>query len=177
MESCDSRMLQLGDVAEGLSYLHSHSVIHGDLTGTNILLDGSGIAYLADFGLSIMLADFMGVSNSTSSTRGNVRWAAPELFDVGTGSPMSPTVLSDIYSFGSIMFQVLSGQVPYPDLRNDRQVLVKMIIGITPSRPSNLPITNEHWSFIQRCWAPLHKRRRPSSDGVVRFITRATPLR
>ncbi|KAF9227192.1 kinase-like protein [Gyrodon lividus] len=177
--STRDRFLLLSGVSQGLSYLHSHSIIHGDLTGTNILIDGSGIAYIADFGLSIMLADFMGTSNTTSSTRGNVRWAAPELFGVHGDSnvpPMSPSALSDIYSFGSIMFQVLSGQLPYSDLRNDRQVLVKMMFGGTPSRPTNLPIANEHWGFIQRCWAPLRERRRPSSDEAVKFVTRATPL-
>ncbi|KIJ68104.1 hypothetical protein HYDPIDRAFT_25549 [Hydnomerulius pinastri MD-312] len=175
------RFLLLSDVAEGLGYLHSQSVAHGDLTGTNILLDGNGVAYVADFGLSTMLADFMGASNFTSSTRGNVRWAAPELFGVrgsGTASPMPPSMLSDIYSFGCVMFQVLSGQVPYHDLRNDRQVLVKMMVGITPRRPVAFPIIeDEHWDFIRQCWAPLDTRRRPSSEDIIKFLARATPLR
>ncbi|KAF8836876.1 hypothetical protein BDN67DRAFT_258699 [Paxillus ammoniavirescens] len=100
----------------------------------------------------------MGASSSTSSTRENMRWAAPELFGSGTAPPMPPSLLSDIYSFGSVMFQVRSGQLPYPNLRNDRQVLVKMMMfGFTPSHPLSLPIADEHWGFIQRRWAPLRE--------------------
>ncbi|KIM73086.1 hypothetical protein PILCRDRAFT_733692 [Piloderma croceum F 1598] len=57
----------LCDVAAGLSYLHSLNVVHGDLTGSNILFDDEGKALLADFGLSNIVVDPFGPSYLTSS--------------------------------------------------------------------------------------------------------------
>jgi serine/threonine protein kinase len=74
---------------------------------TNVLIDGDGKAYLADFGLS---GTFTKVAGMTYLARmschpGAVRWAAPELL-FGEESNSAATTLSDMYSFGSIMLQV-----------------------------------------------------------------------
>ncbi|KAF8183315.1 kinase-like domain-containing protein, partial [Mycena galopus ATCC 62051] len=61
----------LDDVIQGLSYLHSASVVHGDLNGRNILVDERGRARLADFGLSALIKP----EPELSSTR----WMSPEL--------------------------------------------------------------------------------------------------
>ncbi|KAF9241777.1 kinase-like domain-containing protein, partial [Melanogaster broomeanus] len=74
------RVQLLYEIACGLHYLHSQEVIHGDLTGTNVLIDASGKACLSDFGLATIHHEFLGTSFFTSSSQGNVRWAAPELF-------------------------------------------------------------------------------------------------
>jgi hypothetical protein len=77
---------------------------------SNVLVHGDGRACLADFGLSTILLEFIGPSYLTSSIRGNVRWAAAELFDVPEdGENEAAVCLStecDIYSFGSIALQV-----------------------------------------------------------------------
>lgn len=74
---------------------------------SNVLINGSGKAYLCDFGLSTIRAEFQGTSYFTSSISGSIRWAAPELYqlkdeDFGTGL----TTDCDVYSFGSVILQV-----------------------------------------------------------------------
>ena len=91
----------------GLAYLHSQQVIHGDIKGTNVLIDDSGKAVLCDFGLARFKPD---VNNCTIYTKeseavgmqiGSQNWMAPELFE---GSSLS--IQSDIYSLGMTIYEV-----------------------------------------------------------------------
>ncbi|KAH0830106.1 WD40-repeat-containing domain protein [Lanmaoa asiatica] len=73
----------LNNVASGLQYLHSRSVVHGDLSGSNVLIRENGRAYIADFGLSMLLTELGGSTFATSfHARGTLRWTAPELLDL-----------------------------------------------------------------------------------------------
>ncbi|KIM74971.1 hypothetical protein PILCRDRAFT_688571 [Piloderma croceum F 1598] len=142
----------LCDVATGLSYLHSLHVVHGDLTGSNILLDDEGKALLADFGLSNIIVEAYGPSYITSSIGGSVRWAAPEHFRISDGERVSTvTTHGDIYSYGSVVLQVLSGKLPYHHLAKDSEVLITLHRGAHPPRPQE--IADEQWAMITRCWA------------------------
>ncbi|KAG1853467.1 kinase-like domain-containing protein [Suillus subalutaceus] len=163
-----TRMLQiLKDVASALQYLHSKNIVHGDLTGNNILIDENGNAFVADHGILIFCAELHG----TSYIRSNVRWAAPENFQVPEDdeSINLPQLASDIYSFGCIMLQVFTGKVPYSEFRSDHQVTVQILRGRKPARPVTPPIADALWDFMQKCWLdePEH---RPSAKEVLIFI-------
>ncbi|KAG2140933.1 kinase-like domain-containing protein [Suillus bovinus] len=163
-----TRMLQiLKDVASALQYLHSKNIVHGDLTGNNILINDNGDAFVADQGILILCAELHG----TSYIRSNVRWAAPENFEVPEDdkSTSLPQLASDIYSFGCIMLQVFTGKVPYSEFRSDHQVTVQILRGRKPARPVTPPITDTLWEFMQKCWLdkPEH---RPSAEEVLTFM-------
>ncbi|KAG2047849.1 kinase-like protein, partial [Suillus hirtellus] len=101
-----SRMLE--DVSAGLRYLHSKAVMHGDITGANILIDKGGHARLIDFGLSTITQPLLGQSHLavTSIHYGAILYAAPELIlpDATCDPGLEEKV--DIYSFGCVMLQV-----------------------------------------------------------------------
>jgi serine/threonine protein kinase len=101
--------------------VHSDHIVHGDLTGVsttdtsfvkavidvtqnNIFINENGTAFVADHGIFILRAEV----HRTLYIRSNVRWAAPEKFQVPEDdeSISSPQLASDIYSFGCIMLQV-----------------------------------------------------------------------
>jgi len=168
--SLGDRFKILCNVAAGLSHLHSFPdpVIHGDLTGSNVLIDMNGVACLCDFGLSTMLAGFHGTSFFTSTISGSVRWAAPELYQVKDGVvAKGPSTESDIYSFGCVMLQTLSGAVPYCHLQ-DLQVLFQLVHSRHPERPQIVEVTDEYWRFMVRCWAEHGMR--PKIEEVRQYI-------
>ncbi|KIJ10805.1 hypothetical protein PAXINDRAFT_85450, partial [Paxillus involutus ATCC 200175] len=166
----------LHDVAVGLQYLHSQTVIHGDLSGSNVLIHGDGRACIADFGLSTLLT---ALGDSTFATtfraKGTLRWGAPECLylndhmseDEENVSRPPPTPGSDIYSFGRIMLQILSGKIPFHYYPGDAPVVLAISQGETPRRPSGAVVTDDQWSFIERCWSPVDAR--PSDDEIVEF--------
>ncbi|KAG0691860.1 kinase-like domain-containing protein [Suillus ampliporus] len=166
------RFKLLSDIASGLHYLHSSQVVHGDLGGSNILVMENGTACLSDFGLSDVLSEFFGASNFSSTIAGNIRWGAPELFalpETEDGiSTNRPSKEADIYSFGSIMLQVLSGKVPYYYIKQQMQIVVMVVDGKRPRRPEDPQIAEEHWNMIECCWSARNVR--PSSEDILRFV-------
>ncbi|KAM0066537.1 putative protein kinase RLK-Pelle-LRR-XII-1 family [Helianthus debilis subsp. tardiflorus] len=105
----------LMDVAYALDYIHNHclpTIIHGDLKPSNILLDNDMVAHVGDFGL----ARFLGTSYQNNSTgiRGTMGYIAPEY---GLGSEMTSN--GDIYSFGILVLEAMTGKHPTDDIFNE----------------------------------------------------------
>ncbi|KAG0693253.1 kinase-like domain-containing protein [Suillus ampliporus] len=182
------RLHLLHDVAAGLDYLHTFSltegghtdfnpVVHGDLTGTNVLVDRDRKAFLADFGLSGTLKQLTGMTYlaKMSCRPGAVRWAAPELL-TEEESASTVTTQSDIYSFGSILLQVSTGNVPWPHLTREAAILRKVMFEreMHP-RPDDVCVTDQHWNFMTRCWSiiPID---RPSAEEALHFVDRELRL-
>lgn len=95
------------DAAKGIEYLHtgcSPTIIHRDLKSSNILLDKNNRAKVADFGLSKPAVDGSHVS---SIVRGTVGYLDPEYY-----ISQQLTEKSDIYSFGVILLELISGHEP-----------------------------------------------------------------
>ncbi|KAG2740559.1 kinase-like protein [Suillus brevipes Sb2] len=138
-------------VAEGLKYLHSENVVHGDLQPANVLIDGSGNPRLTGFDLATVVGDPELQLTTTSVDHGfDVRWRAPELIGVEC-DPEMPTFESDIYSFGSVMFFIISGDIPWKEKKHFHQICIELSRRVTPARPEN--ILNDLWNLIQRCWS------------------------
>ncbi|OJA20731.1 hypothetical protein AZE42_08498 [Rhizopogon vesiculosus] len=117
-----------------------------------------------------MLVEFVGTSYPTDSIRGNIRWAAAELFEEEDEPHISLSFGCDTYSFGSIILQVLTCKVPYCNVKNDTLVLRQVISGKKPEPPKESQISPVHWAFIQRCWLP--RASRPSVGEIVEFVER-----
>ncbi|KAJ8595463.1 kinase-like protein [Rhizopogon salebrosus TDB-379] len=165
------RLQILRDITDGLQYLHVNNVIHGDLTGANVLVDRDGTACLADFGLSLMYSEVMSVSQAswTSAFHGNFRWLAPEMLgEPEDDLPVRPSKHSDIYSFGGIMLQVLTSKVPYHYL-SEAAVTRCIYTGTKPTRSRYPAFADKYWHFIEKCWSHA-TRDRPSAERLVEVI-------
>ncbi|TFK53864.1 kinase-like protein [Heliocybe sulcata] len=161
------RLDLLCQIASGVSYLHHFKpvVIHGDLKGSNILVDQHARAVITDFGLSKVMEDFSDSMNIlTSFFAGSTRWMAPELILAlieDDGHPPPLTTHSDVYAFAS----VATGQLPYPHRTNDHAVTVDIMRGVKPSRGARCLVDcldhEAFWSILDRCWhASPHMRTR-----------------
>eukprot|EP00775_Hariotina_reticulata_P007323 gene7323-7535_t len=107
------KILQIGlDIAAGLAYLHP-AIIHRDLKPQNVLLDGSGRAKLADFGIS-RFKDPHRSYLSVTHQGGTPNYMAPELFN---GTRVDEA--ADVYSLGCILYECLTRRQPFGHLAGD----------------------------------------------------------
>lgn len=124
-----ARMTIFLKVLEALEYAHNQGVIHRDIKPHNILLDEQNTPYLMDFGLAKEVE-----SDSFITQKGSV---------LGTPHYMSPEqargeivdVQSDIYSMGVVLYELLTGQKPFPG--HPRAVICKVLME-KPPRPTSL---------------------------------------
>jgi predicted Ser/Thr protein kinase len=104
-------LMMLSQVAEALDASHSRGLVHRDVKPSNVLLAGDGErehVYLADFGLTkTATAGDDGLESVRFS--GSPDYVAPEQITEGISG-----VAADIYSLGCVLYQCLTGQVPYP---------------------------------------------------------------
>ncbi|GKD48872.1 leucine-rich repeat protein [Tanacetum coccineum] len=106
----------LRDVATALDYLHNRcqtTIVHGDLKPSNILLDADMVAHVGDFGLARLLGTDLN-QNSSTGVKGTIGYAPPEY---GIGSEMTSS--GDVYSFGILLLEVMTGKKPTDDMFND----------------------------------------------------------
>jgi serine/threonine protein kinase len=96
----------LKQLVSALQFAHDHGIIHRDLKPSNILLHDKHHVYLTDFGLAQHIHQSNGFTIS-SNLMGTPEYMAPEL------SEGAATIRSDIYALGIILYQLLTGRVPF----------------------------------------------------------------
>jgi len=171
--SWQKRLSFLRDAALGISHLHSLGILHRDIKSSNLLVDVDGRVKVGDFGFATAKAD-----NGTLTRCGTPSWTAPEILSplppaatgeekkgTSDGTGIRYSEKADVYSFGIVMWEVLTRRVPYND-RNMMFVVVEVINGYRPKVPSDCPPM--FGDLMQRCW---HREpdQRPDLDEVVMF--------
>ncbi|KAJ7134098.1 kinase-like domain-containing protein, partial [Mycena filopes] len=141
------------EIAQGLAFLHDQHVVHGDLRGSNILVDDDEHACLTDFGLT-SVSD--ATTTQTNNGAGSVRWMAPETLNP-TACGLEDFVrmpASDIYSLACLFLELYSGFPPFHEaILHDAPVMLQVIEGVRPSRPAGGIIPDPIWNLMQRCWS------------------------
>ncbi|KAJ7027463.1 kinase-like domain-containing protein [Mycena alexandri] len=171
----------LNDVIQGLLYLHSQNVVHGDLCGRNILIDGQQ-AYLTDFGLAAFVE--LDTSIKTSTRKGSTRWMAPELLLPNVyhpGLPFRQTPASDVWAFGCVCCEVRSftseGQIPFVDMSDGGIILALSGVDagtvpykIKPCDKAGIPMPEQLWELVTWCFK-LDGAERPAVNVIANIIS------
>jgi serine/threonine protein kinase len=115
-------------VAQALEAIHRHGIIHRDLKPANILLDRSGQALLTDFGLAREIED-AGKLTMEGIVVGTPSYMSPEQA-AGDNSNLGPA--SDLYSLGTVLYEMLTGQLPF---RGSVLEVLRRIVVEQPASP------------------------------------------
>jgi len=166
--------------------MHNQGIVHGGLRGVrsesccpcsarsspnrkaNILINHAGHACLAGFSLLTIASD---QPTTPSVVTGDaIRWMSPELinpskFNLEEGRP---TKRSDCYALGMVIYEVLSGRVPFSP-GEDTTIVSKVMEGERPRRPQGREgarFTDSLWEMLGGCWKDQPDDR-PSLDAVL----------
>ncbi|KAG1906275.1 kinase-like domain-containing protein [Suillus fuscotomentosus] len=172
--SREKKLTMVREVAAGLQYLHDKDIVHGNLTGTNVLVGSDGTLYLGDFWLSMISTEsenvIFGCCNGES-----IRWMPPRTtmpLDVSEVMEDMPTKARDIYSYGCILMQVFSGHQPYHDIK--AAALIQAIL--TGTKPfSQLTDFHKIQQYAQRCLS-TNSEDRPVIAHIVEFLWEQTNI-
>jgi serine/threonine protein kinase len=174
-------------VTEGLAYLHRRKIIHRDVKGENILVDGAGKVKIADFGSSKKhrrggvgsVSAGGGVSSNNDTVVGTPHWMAPEVVNMDedecdgnvaggaastSGSSFGYNNKVDIWSLGITTAEICSrGELPWPPLATYWEVLLH-IAKCPPVMPPHVsPMCKD---FLLQCWI-RDPNKRPSAEQLL----------
>jgi serine/threonine protein kinase/predicted hydrocarbon binding protein len=139
--------------AKCMNFLHSCGLIHRDLKSLNLLVSKDFDVKICDFGLS----RFIDRQNQMTNNIGTVSWTAPEIFQKKFYSEKA-----DVYSFGIILWELLTRQTPYEHVE---AFSIPLLVskGERPEIPKDAP--NDWRKLIKACW-----HQKPSSRPTFKKI-------
>ena len=165
-----ARLHLVREMVSALAHAHRQLIVHRDLKPANVLVDGQGRVRLLDFGIAKMLDGGEEITAAGHSLM-TLRYAAPEQV---RGAPLG--VGADLYAVGVLLYELLSGRLPYPDTRDP----AALIHAIAHEEPVPLPARDARGERIPRDLAAivarlLRKRpeqRYPSAEALLDELDR-----
>ena len=135
------RMRLFKQACEAVAHGHQRGVIHRDLKPTNILVDGAGQVKVIDFGVARTTDSDMVVNTLQTDVGqlvGTVQYMSPEQFDA---DPHDLDIRSDVYALGVVMYELLSGRLPYELRKKAIHEAARMVREEDPARLSTIAPT------------------------------------
>ncbi len=170
--SLQESMSYIDQAASALDYAHAHGVIHRDIKPSNFMLHTDGRLVLADFGIARIMDDgntTIGATlTGTGMLLGTPEYMAPEM---ARGEPIDAR--ADIYELGIVLFQMLSGHVPFKGNTPLAVVVKHLQEPLPPLHQINPAIPSTVDSVVQKATAKRREDRYRSAGELAQALRRA----
>uniref|UniRef100_A0A8D1Z183 non-specific serine/threonine protein kinase n=1 Tax=Sus scrofa TaxID=9823 RepID=A0A8D1Z183_PIG len=159
-----------------LSYLHAKSIIHRDLKSNNIFLHEDLTVKIGDFGLATVKSRWSG-SHQFEQLSGSILWMAPEVIRMQDKNPYS--FQSDVYAFGIVLYELMTGQLPYSNINNRDQII--FMVGRGYLSPDLSKVRSNCPKAMKRLMAECLKKKRderplfPQILASIELLARSLP--
>ncbi|WMV13291.1 hypothetical protein MTR67_006676 [Solanum verrucosum] len=146
------------DVSKGMNYLHQNNIIHRDLKAANLLMDENEVVKVADFGVARVKAQ----TGVMTAETGTYRWMAPEVIE---HKPYDHK--ADVFSFGVVLWELLTGKIPYEYLTPLQAAIGVVQKGLRPTIPKHTPLKLAE--LLETCWQQ-DPTSRPDFSAIVDIL-------
>lgn len=163
----------MATMARAVHYAHQRGVLHRDLKPANILIDPAGEPHITDFGLA-KFTDETGTAPHSLEIVGSPNFMAPEQL---SGSTPQLTTAIDIYSLGAVMYQLLTGRIPF---RSGTPLeVLNRVASEEPERPRDLYrfADRDLETICLKCLQKNPARRYGSAEALAEDLERWLSLR
>lgn len=156
----------MSQICEGMAVAHDSYIIHRDIKPQNIMILDSGLVKITDFGIAMALNSTQ--LTQTNSVMGSVHYLPPEQAS-GKGSTMQ----SDIYSMGIMMYELLTGELPFRG-ENAVEIALKQLKEPLPNIKDKLPnVPNSIVNILKKSTAKNPKNRYSDAREMLEDIKTA----
>jgi serine/threonine protein kinase/class 3 adenylate cyclase len=155
----------VGSLGESISIAHQRGIIHRDIKPSNIMIRKTGEPVLMDFGLSIEFNPSQ--SMNVRPIEGTLDYMAPEILC----HQQAPSYHSDLYSFGALMYLLLTGHKHFTRSTNLIQYTQRLLnLTISPPSGMNNVISKELDAIVLKCLDPLPQNRYDNMDELLKEL-------
>jgi len=173
--SISARLALFSKVCKAVDYAHRNLIVHRDLKPNNILVDQDGEPKLLDFGIAKLL-ESSSTKQTVAVTREGTLLMTPEYASPEQVRGESPTITTDVYALGVLLYRMLTGQSPYGDQVISKHDMECAIISSVPKRPSTV-ITLADAAGRSATPAVLQKKLSGDLDNIVLKALQKEPAR
>ncbi len=168
-----TKVSRLQSIIKGLNNIHSANIIHRDFHSGNIFFDSNPYdVYIGDLGISKSATE--STDDNNNENYGIIPYMAPEIFQ-----GQKYTKASDIYSFGMIMWEFMTGRRPFWDRIHDAELIIEICDGLRPPIVTNAP--EGFIDLMKECWHSDPEKRPIATDihkriNKISFAKRNTEI-
>jgi serine/threonine protein kinase/tetratricopeptide (TPR) repeat protein len=156
----------LRQIAEGLSALHEKGIVHRDFKPSNVMVAGDR-AVVTDFGLARAMAGATSVHPGPDATKSTHITGTPDYIAPEQLLGDDPTPAADIYTFGLVIYEMLTGAKPFPSFPALHSAVQRFTQSPTPPSQHTADISKQQETIILRCLATIPGDRPSSARDVV----------
>lgn len=158
----DDRLRLFVKICQAVRHAHQRGVMHRDLKPTNVLVDSEGEPHILDFGLAKISALSDVTMSVTAQIVGTPAYMSPEQ---AAGDPSGVDTRTDIYSLGVVLYEMLTGRMPY-DTSSGMAKLLEHIANTEPPPPNAIErkISGELSAIVMKALEKSRDRRYQSLD-------------
>eukprot|EP01137_Pigoraptor_chileana_P018789 Opistho-2@78857 len=166
------------DAAKGLQYLHTTPLVsHGRLSSSNLVVDSRWVCKVTDFGLGWIADKLRNDEDESDFNRASRQlWIAPEILQAGPAAYPSGTQKGDVYSFGIVLTELITRELPFEALQLEPQEVVRQVRdkGLRPTLPQDDEVPKKVVALVDQCVA-ADPAARPTFAFIAKRIRDINP--